>query len=61
MKPVNGGALDESRESTGPNTKGTAHRRPTENHLQRRKQGDKESPKQTYTNSQVCINMHPHT
>lgn len=34
MEPVNGGALDESRESTGPYTEGTAHRRQTQHHLQ---------------------------
>lgn len=47
MEPVNGGALDESRESTGPNTKGTAHGRQTQYHLQRSKQGNSECHQST--------------
>lgn len=53
MEPVNGGALDKSREAAGPDTKCTAHGRQTQYHLQRRRQGDKESPKHTYTNRSV--------
>lgn len=62
MEPVNGGALDKSRESTGPKTKGTAHGRQTQYHLQKGKQGHKESLKHTYTNRslQTCIPILEH-
>lgn len=40
MKPVDGGALDERRESTGSNAEGIAHRRHTQHHLQAKKQKD---------------------
>lgn len=43
MEPIDGGALDKSGESMGPKTKGTAHWRQTQYHLQREKQ--EESPK----------------
>lgn len=49
MEPVNGGGLDESRESTGPHTKGAAHGRQTQYHLLRREQGEEESAKQVRT------------
>lgn len=49
MEPVDGGALDKGRESTGPYTKDIAHRRQTQDHLQIRNQRHKESPhKNTY-------------
>lgn len=55
MEPVNSCALDESWKSSGPNTKGSAHGRETQYHLQRSEQTDKESAKYTY-----CIQTDPY-